>query len=465
MAFVHLSRRALMRAMGASAASASLLNLVSGSAYAQASAPLRFLAVFTPQGTWHDYWRPRGGETDFSLQFPESILAALEPFRSRLLILDGLDYKALYEKEDTGHAGGIGTFLTGTAVDGSGRTRGASLHQHLAASVGAATRFRSVNLGVKTLWMVGDQYSTISFNASGGRIFQEDNPTAIYNRFFSQFTGTPEAQLRAKAKRQAVLDFQVKDLLRLQKRVAGEEKVKLDQHLDSLRDIERRLNGSVMCEAGTAPAAGSYTRPAPASIPAIAKLQTDLLARIFACDLTRVATLQFLSAGDHYGMPWLTIDPTTYGLGAGASVDPHGNVAHSVSADSATGRRAALDLARVQRWFTDQMLYLLRTLDSIPEGDGTVLDHTVILWGNELGDPARHANVNVPLVLAGGANKKFRMGRYLRYSTDANAGCSGDVCSSQTAHNHLLVSLCQAFGLEQNTFNDPDYKGPLSGLT
>ncbi len=457
-----LTRRAMLKTLGGTLATLPLSGLLQN-AWAADEPPLRFLGIFTPQGTVIDNWRPQGTENNFTLSFANSILAALEPFKSKLLVLDGLDYRVLYEQTDTGHTGGICTFLSGTGSAG-GRAQGPSLDYYLAQKIGNTTPYRSANLGVKTRWLVGDQTATISFDATGGRVFQEDSPTDIYTRFFSKFAGGAADVARSLEKKRSVLDFINKDLARLQKRVTGQERAKLDQHLTALRDIEARLNDVRACHAPNTPATMNYDRPSDAAIPDICKAQMDLLTQIFACNLSRVATLQFLSAGDHATMPWLSFDVSNYGLGPGVLPNPHGDIGHSCSVDSDKGRRAIVDMVKIQQWYTTQIHYLLTALDSIPEGNGTVLDNTIILWGNELGDPATHSNMNVPLVVAGGGGK-FRMGRYLKYSTTTRPDCVGNVCSAQTAHNHVLVSILQAFGIEENTFGSTAYTGPLAGLT
>jgi hypothetical protein len=122
------------------------------------------------------------------------------------------------------------------------------------------------------------------------------------------------------------------------------------------------------------------------------------------------------------------------------------------------------DHTLMQQWFTEQVRYLFAALDAIPEGNGTVLDNTIILWGNELGNPSSHSNMGVPMILAGGAGK-FRMGRYLKFATRTTGGCSGGACKPTVPHNQVLVSILQAFGLDQNTFGSPNYSGTLPGLT
>ena len=234
-----------------------------------------------------------------------------------------------------------------------------------------------------------------------------DDPTKVYDRVFADLVPTmgmtmgTDAATRKKAQKQAVLDALKNDIARISARLAGTEKQKLDAHLEAIKDIERRLGLGVPlgCEKPMGP---EKLNPLDSlQVPAIGQLQMDLLAQAFACDLTRFATLQWMAAGKATAMPW-----------AGLDLNLHDDVAHRVG-DTDEARQ---QLATCNRWYAEQLAYLMTRLDAIKEGNGTVLDHTIILWGNELGNPAAHNNMDQPFVLAGGAGGKFRMGRTVKYS-------------------------------------------------
>jgi hypothetical protein len=154
----------------------------------------------------------------------------------------------------------------------------------------------------------------------------------------------------------------------------------------------------------------------------------------------------------------------------GISESLHDDLAHHVDEPDPAKRamiRARLNL--FHRWNASQVAYLLGALKAVSEASGTLLDHSLVLWGNELGDPAVHASHTVPWVLAGGVNGKLRMGRYLnlRPGLDPLQGWTmvGDKAGNSVAHNHVLVSIAQAFGQNVSTFGHTDYSGPLSVLT
>ncbi|NTX33416.1 DUF1552 domain-containing protein [Myxococcus sp. CA051A] len=475
----ELSRRSLIKTLAGSAAALPLANLLGTTdAYAQGTTPpMRFIAIFTSHGCLPEYWSPKGGELDFNLDFPNSMLAPLQRHRSKLLVLDGLDYQVLYEHGLTGHEGGPVTFLTGSKVNtasGDDLPENASLDQVLAAQIGGATRFRSLQLNAWEQFGGQHVYNSISFTPNGGRVPFERDPAGVYQRLFGAApspTSDPGENARTLARRKSLLDYLVKDATRLRNRLAGAERQKLETHLESLRDIERRL-GSL----STAPAPSQEPVPAEAAcsggaappafdlgqlgnlenMPTLTKLHMDLIVRAFACDLTRVVTMTIPGPS----MPWL-----------GIHEDTHNDLAHRLDVtDEPLRSQIRGKMVQVQRWYAEQVAYLMDGLASVQEGSGTALDNTLILWGNELGDASGHMNVRVPTVLAGGAAGKFRMGRFLRLrpeGSDPLSGWSGPgtPMPDAVAHNKLLVSIAQAFGVNVNTFGHPDFKGPLSGLT
>jgi hypothetical protein len=456
------SRRAFLKTLG-TAALALPFSRVLGGAVARAAGedpPLRFLSIMNPHGTWAEFWRPRGGETDFSLTFEDSILAPLAPFRDKIVVLDGLDYRVAYEKGETGHRGSYCSFLTGTGSvprDDSLYPTNMSIDQYLAGKLGGETKLPSLEL---SLIVPGGQFvsSTIAYGPGGVRIPSVIDPTVAFARLFGDLAGSQDEEARLRRtllERKSVLDYVKGDLGRLQSRMAGSEREVLDAHLTSLRDIERRL---------LAPPPSSCAKPvAPVfldpkkgeNLPALSRLQLDLIAQAFSCDLTRFATLNYLSGGSGMPMPW---------LGPELDLQLHDGVAHRVGKDNPTANR---NLASIHRWYAGEVAYLLGKLAAIPEGNGTVLDHTLILWGNELAQPAYHSCYNLPFVLMGGAKGAIRMGRYLRFGRCAEwpGTCPPDYYpTDQTAHNHLLVSILRAFGLADDFYGDPDYVGPLAGL-
>ncbi|MFP2909625.1 DUF1552 domain-containing protein [Pyxidicoccus sp. 3LFB2] len=475
----QLSRRNLLQLMGGSAAALPLANLLGTSdAHAQTTAPpMRFIAIFTPHGCMPEYWNPQGGETDFTLDFPNSLLLPLQEHRSKLLVLDGIDYRVLYEHGLTGHEGAPVTFLTGSKVNtasGDDLPENASLDQVLGNAIGGSTKFRSLQLNAWEQFGGQHVYNSISFTANGTRVPFERDPAAVYQRLYGNApppAADPATADAAIARRRSLLNFLVKDATRLRNRLAGEERIKLESHLEALSDIERRI-GSLSTSPAPAPTpvpseAACETTVVPpaygpdqlgnlARMPELTRLHLDLIVRAFACDLTRVVTLTIPGPS----MPWLDVHE-----------DVHNDLAHRLDVTTEPLRTDIRGkMVKVQRWYAQQVAYLMTQLAAVQEGSGTALDNTLIFWGNELGDAAGHMNVRVPTVLAGGAGGKFRMGRFLHARPAGSNPLSGwdgpgSPLPGAVAHNKLLVSIAQAFGVNVNTFGHPDYSGPLAGLT
>ncbi|WP_164020909.1 DUF1552 domain-containing protein [Pyxidicoccus trucidator] len=475
----QLSRRNLLQLMGGSAAALPLANLLGTSdAHAQTTAPpLRFIAIFTPHGCLPEFWNPQGGETDFTLDFPNSMLLPLQPHRSKLLVLNGIDYRVLYEHGLTGHEGAPVTFLTGSKVNtssGDDLPDSASLDQVLGNAIGGTTRFRSLQLNAWEQFGGQHVYNSISFTGNGSRVPFERDPAAVYQRLFGNApppAADPAEADKAIARRRSLLNFLVKDANRLRDRLAADERQKLESHLAALADIERRI-GSLSTSPNPTPTpvpsesacAGGVVPPAYGldqlgnlnRMPELTRLHLDLIVRAFACDLTRVVTLTIPGPS----MPWLQINE-----------DVHNDLAHRLDVTTEPLRtQIRTKMVTVQRWYAEQVAYLMTQLASVQEGSGTALDNTLILWGNELGDAAGHMNVRVPTVLAGGAGGRFRMGRFLHARPAGSNPLSGwtgpgTPLPGAIAHNKLLVSIAQAFGVNVNTFGHPDYTGPLAGLT
>ncbi len=448
-------RRAFLKSLGTLGASLPFARLLASSAVEAAEpAPLRFLALFTPHGMVPEYWTPQGTETAFNITYPNAMLAPLERHRSKILVLDGLDYRVLYEHGQTGHEGAPVTFLTGSrmvSASGAELPESASIDQVLAEKVGASTKFRSLEVTAFHQYSGQHVYNSISFTSTGQRVPSERNPANVYNRLFKDLAvGAPSPEVtRQLQRRRSLLDYLIKDVGAMQSRLAGAERAKLDSHLTALRDIERRLATSgVACGSKPAqpPSFSSSAVVREANAPELVRLHLDLVAQAFACDLTRVATMTMLAAPS---MPWI-----------GITDNIHDDIAHMIDASDATARAAIrLKLAKVQAWYAEQVAYLMDKLAAIPEGDGTVLDHTLILWGNELGNPSSHSNLGVPTVLAGGANGLFHMGRYLKLRGPTTSA------SKAVPHNQLLVAIANAFGLSVNTFGHPAYSGALPNLS
>jgi hypothetical protein len=249
------------------------------------------------------------------------------------------------------------------------------------------------------------------------------------------------------AGRRSLVSFWLADANRLRAKLAGAEQHKLDAHLAALHDIEQRLGQTTSPTPTTCalpPKPKAYTNAqltgcsgilAEQLIPERTKLILDILVQALACDRTRFGSLSL--------WPGLQAAFGDY-LGAPPVGTVHDNLAHQVNV---SGQRAKLN--QLNTWVSTMVAYLLNGMSQISENGGTLLDHSLILWGNELSDPAAHSNTDMPYVLMGGGNGALRMGRSLAFP-------------SGTPHNKLLASVAQVFDPTVTGFGNSAYGGALS---
>ncbi|MEP6872678.1 MAG: DUF1552 domain-containing protein, partial [Anaerolineaceae bacterium] len=222
-------------------------------------------------------------------------------------------------------------------------------------------------------------------------------------------------------------------------RLSPEDKIRLDHHLTAVQEAEKQLlaSGAELggnCQLPSAPTVDPYALGA---FPAVGKIQMDLLHMALACDLTRVASLQWARAGNPIVHSWA--DP--------AIKEGHHSLSHQPMADTTSIGK----LVAINQWFAKQLAYLCGKLVATPEGDGNMLDNTVIVWGNEISVGQTHSRQRIPFVLAGKCGGYFPGGRFLAFQG--------------APHNQLLVSLCNAMDVPATTFGNPAYEaGELPGL-
>ncbi|MDF2693218.1 MAG: Tat (twin-arginine translocation) pathway signal sequence domain protein [Labilithrix sp.] len=447
-----IARRQFLATLGALGLSLPMAQVFREREASAAEPPLRLFIIQTPQGTVHPSWAPRAG---FDIAYPGSILAPLAPYKNKMIVIDGLDFKVAYEHglPVGGHECGMVTCLTGSRIRGTdgGLPDSESVDQAIARHIGNGTKIRSVELLGWKQFSGTTAVNHISFGQGGTRIPMERDPLALYQRLFGDIaSGASDQEVaRAIARKRSVIDFLKGDASRLESRLVGPERAKLSAHLAALRDIETRLSSVISC---TKPAAPTN----PGSLDSIelseqlVKLHLDVMVQAFACDLTRVGSIVL----NLPSMPWLD------GIGY---ADIHNDFAHNV--DGSEPARQAM--VKVHTWYSELIARFIGQLAAVPEGSGTLLDHTLVVWINEIATGS-HSLLRVPVVLIGGAGGKLQMGRYLA-TRDPNADPLlghevGDRLPLAYPHNHFLTSLCRLFGLQVDGFGDPDYKGWITGL-
>lgn len=434
----RISRRGILSA-GAALAAASLLPRGVG---ASNTPPKRLLIVFSANGTIYDNWAPTGSETSFTLS---PILQPLAPFQKKLVVLDGLDVKVAHAPgPGDDHMKGMGCMLTniellsGTTQGGAGTPAGfaggISIDQEIVKTVGKDTRFPSLEFGV----MVHDSdiWSRMIYAGANQPLPPMEDPVKAYARLFSGTQGNPAEVAKLVNRRKSVLDSAGTSLDTLAGNVSGDDRVRVQQHADSVRAIEKQLLATTA--ACTAPSGiAQIDLNNEANYPAVGKLQMDLLVAALACGQTNVASLQWSRSVSGIGFPSL-------GITSG-----HHDLSHKPDDDAVS--KAAL--VKINTWYAQQFAYLLGKLDAVPEADGTtLLDNTMVIWVNELAKGNVHSHSPLPVVIAGGCQKAYRVGRYLKVANG-------------TPQANLLVSAANAMGVNMTTFGNPAFcTGAIPGL-
>jgi hypothetical protein len=485
-----IERRRFLKSLGLGLGVTSLpfYSLLERSVVSAADAPqppLRLLLLHSGWGGPWDYLRPTGVTSDTRdipldagrLTFTSSILEPLKAFSSNMLVIEGLATTAGLMPLDAthstrthlvGHDNTDPNRFTGSAINDANKDwvpTSPSLEYFLGKQLGGSNAVRSLQLGIGCT--SGTSHSdTLSYNETGQRLPGITSPADAFQALFGGASAPPPpdpaAAKRLLARRKGVITAVEASVTRLRSRLAGSERAKLDEHLAALTDIESRLSatsspvqcGAPMAPTGMAPQVGFGSGDA---IPENTRMHFDILAQAFACDRTRYVVARWGETGAGT-IPWLF----------GSEVrDMHGDVAHNAGHENMTdvGNTARLQLAKVQNWYAQRLADFMTKLKSIPEGSGTLFDNTLIVWTTDFGNEV-HGGLNVPFVLLGGAQNKFRMGRYLNVSTGPlNDKYPGNAVSTYAPTNQLLVSLMNACGVAGNTFGSTEFSGPLKGLT
>jgi hypothetical protein len=455
-----LSRRTLLRGAGGVAVALPFLDAMTRPRRARAAGVAkRFIVFFSANGTIMNNWAPQGTETDFTLS---PILAPLAAHRDRLLILRGLGNEVSYNTPGSNaHDLAMGTMLTAMPMiigpSGLGRADhiidgtagGPSIDQAIAKTIGAGQRFTSLSLGVQsTSTILEPMVTKMGYRGSGDPVIPEDDPARAFAALFGDTQATQAAILSTQKRRGTVLDAVLSDLTSLSSQVGAGDKAKLDAHATSIRELEKQLltaGSTTQSCRGVTPTAPTVSlkpysclqdaRPATCvgDFPTIGKAQMDVLTLALACDLTRVATLQWSTAESTVVHSELTIS------------GEHHKMSHDDVNDAG-------QLTQINTWYAQQFGALLDRLAAVTDADGqTLLDGSVILWINELSAGQVHNRRDLPYVLAGQGNGALRTGRYLHNGGDA--------------HNKLFAAFLNMFGITATGFGDPRFPGVLTGLS
>lgn len=424
------SRRHFLRQLGLSAAALPFLPALPSLARGTSGTkPQRIIFLFTPNGTIPpEFWPDQTGP-DFQLK---RILAPLEPFKNRLMTLKGVCNKI--RGDGDGHMRGISCLLTadellpGNIQGGSDKPAGWASHisidqelkNFLQARPETATRFGSLELGV-AVPNRADPWTRESYAGPNQPVAPNSDPYALFDKLYGS--------MKDRENLGSVLDEVRDDLKTIASKVDRREKELLDQHATFVREMERDLQS---------PGTENLIFPPPSleagvaldndGIPKISAMQIDLLVNAFANGMARVASLQYTNSVGQARMRWLGIN------------DDH----HHLSHEPDNNADAQEKLVKINIWLCEQLADLARKLDAIPEpgGDGSMLDHTTIVWTNELGKGNSHTLDDIPFVLLGGG-LGFKTGQAMQFD--------------KVPHNRLWLSIAHAFGHHIPTFGQKNF--------
>ena len=425
-----LDRRTFLRTLGAGILSSRLLD--APRAWAQTEHARRFIVVYMPDGVHPPAWRPLEQGTRY--RFPAGgMLAPLERWREQLTVVSGLSVEG-----QVSHDKGMLYMLTNSGQDAApgSVTGGRSVDQYIADAISADRPFRSLELGVQcSVHLAASIQTRMCYRGPSQWLSPNEHPHDVHRRLFPP---VPEDELRIAARRRSALDLVRAETAALGARLTPSEQKKLDVHLDALRDVERSLEPRALADrCAVVPDDLQLDATANDNFPAISRAQIDLMVAALACDLTRVASLQYSYAASETFFSWL-----------GAS-ESHHSLSHMGDGNPA----GIAEYVRDGQWFAEEFGYLLERLAALPEpgAAGSMLDHTVVLWTTEIADGLTHFCDDMPFVVAGGGSGRLRPGRHLRYL--------------ETSHSKLLTSLCGAFGPAPSSFGRPETgAGGLDGF-
>jgi hypothetical protein len=411
------SRRGLLKGFGGALIAPAFYRLLSNTASAQdSSLPRRLLVFFSPNGTVPNRLWPSGTETNFSFA-SDGIWSPLSSIASDIIVLKGLNF---YNANN--HEGGMAAMLTNNGGLGT-ETNNHSLDQVIASAIGAPYKFSSLELGVQTSAWGGNSQTRMCYAGPEQYVTPDDNPASVYMRLFGDLLLSDSDAAKRRIRQQKVIDIANQELIELYGRLGSEERIKLQTHLDALNDLENRLYDVGICTpTDEPPALSQYDND---QFPLIAQTQIELAVTALACEHTPVVSLQL----SH------TVGPTVFSW-LGIS-DGHHSLSHTDD-----GNLAGIeDYVAAERWYAERFVEVVEALRARPnpEGDGTLLDDTVVIWAQEMGDGRQHICTDVPFVLAGGG--PWQKGRF--------------VDTGGVNHCHLLTEICNGFGLGNQTFGDP----------
>jgi hypothetical protein len=432
-----LHRRTFLKGTGAALTLPMLEAMLPRTALAAAAqaAPTRMAYIFFPNGAIMPDWTPTGTGREFELS---KTLAPLADRKDDLLVISGLAHdKARANGDGAGdHARCSAAFLTGAQpkkTDGADIHLGQSVDQAAAEKIGHLTRLPSLELGIEGGRQAGKcdsgyscaYVSNISWKSATTPMAKEIDPRAVFERLFGSSYEDAKAQAERNFYRQSILDFVADDASRLRKQLGQTDRRKMDEYFESVREIEQRIERAGDDSVVETPMPEADIPPGiPKETAQHIRMMYDLMALAFQTDSTRVSTLMLANAGSNRTYPEVDVKGGHHGL------SHHRDDAEKIA-----------QIQRIDQFLIEQFAYFLDKLKGIKEGDGNLLDHSMIVYGSGISDANRHRHEDLPVILAGRGSGTISTGRHM-------------VLDKETPMNNLYLSLLDRAGANLDAFGD-----------
>ena len=432
----HLPRRTFLQGLAGATVALPLLDAMIPALTAQtrtAAAPkLRLGFVYVPHGAVLDKWTPIGDGSNFQLN---QIMAPLEPFKQQLVIVSGLANKAAESQGDGGgdHARSGPSFLSGVhpkRTEGEDVRAGITIDQIAAQHISQDTPLPSLELGTEDTGLVGVcdvGYSCAYMNSIAWRspslpLPMEINPRVIFERLFGDGSNAAERAQR-KTEDRSILDSVTREAAQLNSGLGQRDRTIVSEYLDNVREIERRIQKAEKQVASQVEVPDSPIG-VPESFDEHAKLMFDLQVLAYRAEITRVSTFMLARDLSQRTFPQIGVP------------EPHHSVSHHGNNPAQIAK-----LAKINTYHASLMAYFFDKLRATPDGDGNLLDHSMIMYGSSMSNPNEHNHFPLPLLVAGGGAGQLKGGRHLKFP-------------ERTPISNLLLAVLDKSGIHMDTLGD-----------
>ncbi len=429
-----LPRRTFLRGLGTAMALPMFDAMIPAAGAAEdgkPAAPVRMAFIFFPNGAIVPSWKAKGEEADWKLS---RTLEPLQPHKDQVTVFTGLtQHHGRANGDGAGdHARCAASFLTGAQpfkTAGANIKVGVSVDQAAAGLIGRETKLPSLELGIDRGRSGGNcdsgyscAYSfNISWKTESTPMAKEINPKLAFERLFES-AGAAKGQAQRNRYRKSILDLVAEDAAMLKRRLGKTDQRKLDEYFSSVRELEQRIGR----ESTRPTEVPDYDVPEgiPGDVATHIRLMYDIMTLAFQTDTTRIGTFMLAGAGSNRSYPMVGVN------GGHHSLSHHQNDPKKME-----------DISKIDTYLVSQLGYFLGKLKAVSEGQRTLLDNSLILYGSSLADGNRHTHHDLPIVLAGSGGGKIKTGRLRHFPND-------------TPLNNLFLSMCRMAGAKVDALGD-----------